>query len=52
VLVRSTGGYGNYIRKTLGTINLQEAGSHTLQISPEADRWQPINLRRLELKLK
>ena len=29
---------------------VEQAGKHTLSIKPDEDDWQPINLRRLELK--
>jgi len=50
--VESTGGYGKYKEKTLGTINIDQAGDHTLRVKPEAAAWEPINLRRIELRLK
>jgi alpha-L-fucosidase len=52
VEVASTGGYGNYIKKSLGRLSFDKAGDYTLQIKPEKDDWQPINLRQLELKLQ
>ncbi|QDT00894.1 Carboxylesterase NlhH [Adhaeretor mobilis] len=52
VEVTSTGGYGSYTEKFLGTIKIEQAGTYSLQIIPEADSWQPINLRKLRLKLK
>ena len=52
VEVSSTGGYRNYVTKSLGTIRINKAGEYTLQIKPEKDDWQPINLRQLELKLQ
>ena len=50
VEVSSTGGYGNYAEKSLGTIRIGQVGKHTLRIQPDKDDWQPINLRQLELK--
>ena len=52
VELASTGGYGDYVNKSLGTVNFDKAGEYTLQIKPEKDDWQPINLRQLELQLK
>ena len=52
VEVESTGGYGKYVEKTLGTIKIQQAGQHTLRVKPDAAAWQPINLRQVELRLK
>ncbi len=50
VEVVSTGGYGNYVNKSLGNIHIDEAGKYTLTIKPEKGLWQPMNLRQLELK--
>ena len=50
VEVLSTGSYYRYANKSLGTIHIDKAGEYTLSIKPEKDAWQPINLRRLELK--
>ena len=52
VEVLSTGGYGNYVNKSIGEIIINKAGEYTLQIKPEKDLWQPINLRQLVLKLR
>ena len=52
VEVESTGGYGKYKKKTLGTINIDQAGDHTLRVKPDAPNWQPMNLRQIELRLK
>ena len=48
----STGGYGNYVTKLLGDISFDKAGEYTLQMRPDSDNWQPINLRQIELKLR
>ncbi|MCF7974971.1 MAG: alpha-L-fucosidase [Phycisphaerae bacterium] len=48
----STGGYGNYVTKSLCKLNFDKAGEYTLQIRPEPDHWQPMNLRQVELKLQ
>jgi alpha-L-fucosidase len=50
VEVLSTGGYGNYVSKSLGTIRIDKAGENTLRLKPEKGHWQPINLRQLKLK--
>ena len=47
--VFSTGGYDKYEQKSLGTIRLSRAGDSTLQIRPDENCWQPINLRTLTL---
>jgi len=52
VEVVSTGRARDYATKSLGTINIDKAGEYTLQMKPEKDHWQPINLRQLELKLQ
>jgi len=52
VEVESTGGYGKYLEKILGTINIGQAGDHTLRVKPDAPAWEPMNLRRIELQLK
>lgn len=50
VEVSSTGGYKKYIKKSLGEITVDKAGTHVLQIKPDKKHWAPINLRKLELK--
>jgi len=50
VEVTSTGGYGNYMEKTLGTIELPGPGTQSFRIQPVPGHWQPINLRRVILK--
>ena len=52
VQVATTGGFQTYAERPLGTITIKEAGSYSLQINPEPGQWQPINLRKLVLKLK
>ncbi len=50
VEVASTGGYYDYVEKSLGQIRFEKAGKYTLRIKPDRDAWQPINLRKLVLK--
>lgn len=50
--VPSTGGYGNYVNKSLGKIGFDKAGEFTLQIRPDTDHWQPMNLRQVQIKLQ
>ena len=50
VEVLSTGSYYRYVNRSLATIRFDQAGKHTLSVKPDKDDWQPINLRRLELK--
>ena len=52
VEVASTGGYGNYKNVSLGTIEISEPGTYPVQVIPEPENWQPMNVRKLELKLK
>lgn len=52
VEVESTGGYGKYVEKKLGTIEIDQIGDHTLRIKPDAAAWKPMNLRHVELRLK
>ncbi len=51
VEVASTGGPQRYVTKTLGTITLAQAGSFSFRINPDPAHWQPVNLRRVTLKL-
>ena len=48
--VPSTGSYGIYVEKVLGTIKIKEAGECTVRIKPDAEAWEPMNLRQLELR--
>ena len=50
VEVLSTGGYGNYVNKSLCEISIDKAGTYSLRVTPEKGAWQPINLRQLQLK--
>ena len=34
----------------LPEVMIEKAGEYTLQIHPEIDHWQPMNLRYVELK--
>ena len=52
VEAKSTGGYGKYVEKNLGTIRIDKAGDHTFRVKPDASAWNPINLRQVELRLK
>ncbi len=52
VELSSTGGYGNYVTKSLGQFSFDKAGEYTLQMRPVTNAWQPINLRHIELKLQ
>ena len=50
VEVKSTGGYGKYVEKVFGTIEIDQAGNHTLRVKPDAAAWNPMNLRKIELR--
>jgi alpha-L-fucosidase len=52
VKLTSTGGYGDYVIKSLGEVSFDKVGEYTLQIRPVTDHWQPINLRQLKLTLQ
>ncbi|GAB6164148.1 hypothetical protein JCM19992_01480 [Thermostilla marina] len=45
----STGGYGEYVTQSWGTVELDKSGAYSLSIRPEPDAWQPINLRQVRL---
>ena len=50
--VKSTGGYGKYVSLVLGELQIDQPGDLTLQIRPDAENWQPINLKQINLKLQ
>lgn len=50
VEVASTGGYREYATKHLGEVQLLESGNHMLRIKPVSGSWEPVNLRKIELK--
>ncbi|QDT00934.1 alpha-L-fucosidase [Adhaeretor mobilis] len=52
VEVASTRRARDYAEKSIGTIEIDKAGEYTLQIKPEKGEWQPMNLRKVVLKLK
>lgn len=52
VEVHSTGGYGNYVIKSLGLIQIGKAGEYRLQVTPDKECWEPINLRHVKLTLQ
>lgn len=49
VETHSTGGYGSYTQIHLGSIDIPRSGKWALQIRPDPDHWQPINLRSVQL---
>ncbi|TWU46071.1 Alpha-L-fucosidase [Rubripirellula tenax] len=48
--VDSTGGYGNYVEKKLGTIKVTDPGTTSIQVKPVPGQWNPMNLRQLSLQ--
>ena len=52
VVAESTGGYGTYVKKTLGTIRIEKPGAYQFKVKPDAANWQPMNLRSIELQKK
>ncbi|MDV6031923.1 MAG: hypothetical protein F9B45_17900 [Phycisphaera sp. RhM] len=48
--VLSTGSYGHYSRRDLGTIQVSQAGRKSVRVIPTPGSWQPMNLRQLTLK--
>lgn len=51
VEVKSTGGYGSYEQRSLGTLKIERPGSYSIQITPDVKQWQPINVRKLLLRI-
>ena len=50
VRVVSTGSYTDFKPVVLGTITLDKAGEQALQFKPINGKWQPINVRSVQLK--
>jgi alpha-L-fucosidase len=48
--VTSTGSYNKFAKVKLGELTIADSGEHTIQLRPEREKWQPINLRYLTLK--
>ncbi|WP_372896546.1 alpha-L-fucosidase [Stieleria sp.] len=48
--VPSTGSYGRYAQRDLGTIQISKAGRKSVRVIPTPGSWQPMNLRQLTLK--
>ena len=48
--VAATGNFYKFVKTRVGEIIIAQAGDYTLQMNPEPDHWQPINLRELVLK--
>ena len=50
--VETTGGYGKYKKRTLGSIKIDKAGDLLLRVKPDPKAWNPANLRWVELQKK
>jgi len=48
--VAATGNFYKFVKTRVGAIIIDQAGDYTLQMNPESDHWQPINVRELVLK--
>ncbi|EMI52844.1 alpha-L-fucosidase [Rhodopirellula sallentina] len=48
--VPSTGSYGKYAERELGTIEFDEAGDTSILVKPVPGKWQPMNLREVKLQ--
>ncbi|MBL7214898.1 MAG: alpha-L-fucosidase [Phycisphaerae bacterium] len=48
--VHSTGGYDTFEKMVLGKITLKSKAEYTFQIKPVDGKWQPINVRSIQLK--
>lgn len=46
----STGSYGKYVETSVGLIDFKEAGQSRIQVKPDPDNWQPMNLREVRLQ--
>ncbi|MCI0499158.1 MAG: alpha-L-fucosidase [Planctomycetales bacterium] len=49
VRIPSTGGYAAYTKAVLGTVTIDKAGEHNLQLKPIKENWQPANIRTVLL---
>lgn len=50
--VAATGGYYDFVTKSLGTLKVERAGNFNVRINPDPQGWQPINLRQVVLRRK
>jgi len=48
--VAATGNFDKFVKMRVGEIIIDQAGDYTLQMNPEPEHWQPINVRELVLK--
>jgi len=48
--VNRTGEYYRYRDHLLGTIRIDKPGTYTVAIKPDAQEWEPMNLRTLTLE--
>jgi len=49
VTFASTGGYDTFKTRSIGEIEIPQAGVCNLEIHPSQGAWQPVNIRRIEL---
>jgi len=49
--VNPSGSYSEFQSVDLGTLNIEEVGTHTLEIRAVNKDWSPINLRKITLKI-
>jgi alpha-L-fucosidase len=49
VSLEETQGFKDYEIREMGTLEISEAGTHTLEFRPVNDGWNPINLRTVRL---
>jgi alpha-L-fucosidase len=49
--VNPSGSYSEFQSVDLGTLNIEEVGTHTLEIRAVNKDWSPINLRKISLKI-
>ncbi len=50
--IKKTGGMESFKKVSLGTITINEAGRHVIEMRPVRDKWSPINLKNLTLVQK
>ncbi|TDW97510.1 alpha-L-fucosidase [Dinghuibacter silviterrae] len=48
-VVSGTGSYGTYQNQAMGQLNVAQAGTYVLRISPRETGWEPVNLRSVQL---
>lgn len=48
--IENTGGYGNYRKINLGSIDLKQPGATVITLSAGTQDWQPVNVRAVTLR--